>query len=138
MSLAADNEFAGYDVRRLQKQLTVSGALSMLQSWQSEGAKLEFGYFRSGGGVLQTGTATILRTKPGLLTLDTKGSRFAIGLINAKFEFGNLGLLTPDFRAVHDIEGLSIILGNHDWVCLSSNASEGGLLSLVMQTNQFP
>ena len=87
---------------------------------------------------MQTGTATILRTKPGLLTLDTKGSRFAIGLINAKFEFGNLGLLTPDFRAVHDIEGLSIILGNHDWVCLSSDASDGDLLSLAKQTNQFP
>ena len=133
MSLAADNKFSNFDVRPPKKQLTASAALSMLRFWQSEGKKVEFGYFRSGGGVLQTGTAKVLRAKPGLLTLDTEGSRLAIGLINAKFEFGNLGLLTPDFRAVHDIDGLSIILGNLDWVCLSSDASEDDLLSLAKQ-----
>lgn len=138
MSLAAANKFSNFDVRPPQKQLTASAALSMLRSWQSEGKKVEFGYFRSGGGVLQTGTAKVLRAKPGLLTLDTEGSRLAIGLINAKFEFGNLGLLTPDFRAVHDIEGLSIILGNHDWVCLSSDASEDDLLSLAKQIDPTP
>ncbi len=138
MSLAANDRVVDYDVRPPQKQLTASDALSMLLSWQSGGVKLEFGYFRSGGGVLQTGTAKILRAKPGLLTLDTEGSRLAVGLTNARFEFGNLGLLTPDFRAVHDIEGLSIILGNHDWVCLSSDASEGDLLSLAKQVDPFP
>lgn len=138
MSFAADNRLSSFDVRPPQKQLTASDALSLLQSWQSEAAKLEFGYFRSGGGVLQTGTARIARAKSGLLTLDTEGSRLAIGLINARFEFGNLGLLTPDFRAVHDVEGLSIILENHDWVCLSADASKDDLLSLAKQLNSQP
>ena len=138
MSLAADNKLADCDVRPPQKQLTASSALSMLQKWQSDGMKLEFGYFRSGGGVLQTGTAKVLRAKPGLLTLDTESSRLAVVLHNAKFEFGNLGLLTPDFRAVYDIEGLSIILENHDWICLSSDAGEGDLMSLAKQTNPLP
>ncbi len=134
MSLAAENKFADYDIRPPQKQLTSSSAQSMLRRWQSGGAKLEFGYFRCDGSVLQTGTAKILRAKSSLLTLDTEGSRLAIVLNNARFEFGNLGLLTPDFRAIYDIEGLSIILENGDWVTLSSDASEGDLLSLVEQT----
>ena len=138
MSLAADSRCAAYDIPPPKKQLTASDALSMLLKWQSENVKLEFGYFRSGGGVLQTGTARILRAKPSLLTLDTEGSRLAVGLKKAKFDFGNLGLLTPDFRAVYDIEGLSIILENHDWVCLSSDASEGDLLSPAEQTIRSP
>ncbi len=138
MSLAADNRCAGHDVPPPQKQLTASDALFMLRKWQSEKVKLEFGYFRSGGGVLQTGTARILRAEPSLLTLDTGGSRLAVGLKSAKFDFGNLGLLTPDFRAVYDIEGLSIVLENKDWVCLSSDASEGDLLALTEQTTRSP
>jgi hypothetical protein len=110
----------------------------MLLGWQSEGARLEFGYFRSGGGVMQTGSAKVLRVAPGLLTLDTGGSRLAVVLHEARFEFGNLGLMTPDFRAVHDIEGLSIILENHDWVCLSPDAGEGDLPSLAQRLTGLP
>ena len=138
MSLAADSNCAAYDAQPPQKLLTASDALSMLLRWQSENIRLEFGYFRSGGGVLQTGTARILRAKSSLLTLDTEGSRLAIGLKKAKFNFGNLGLLTPDFRAVYDVDGLSIVLENLDWVCLSSDASEGDLSSLARQAIRSP
>ena len=134
--MLAENRFAADDTRLPQKQLTAASARSMLLSWQSDGAKLEFGYFRSGGGVMQTGSAKVLRVASGLLTLDTGGSRLAIVMNDARFEFGNLGHLTPDFRAVYDVEGLSIFLGNHDWVYLSSDAD--GLLSLAEKLSSLP
>ena len=138
MTMLAKDRYAADDSWLPQKQLTAATARSMLQSWQSDGAKLDFGYFRSGGGVMQTGSAKVLRVAPGLLTLDTEGSRIAVGTKDARFEFGNLGLLTPDFRAVHDVEGLSIILGNHDWVCLSADTGEGDLLSLAQKLSSLP
>ncbi|HEX6994546.1 MAG TPA: hypothetical protein VF339_10420 [Gammaproteobacteria bacterium] len=90
----------------------------MLEGWRADGAKLGFGYFRSGAGVMQTGTATLLRVSPQLLTLDTGGSRLVVVLDKARFEFGNLGFLTADFRGLRDVRGLSVFLHNNDWLCL--------------------
>ncbi len=91
--MRAENRFAADDTSLPQQQLSAANARSMLLTWRSEGARLEF---------------------------------------------GNLGLLTPDFRAVHDVEVLSIILGNHDWVCLSSDVGEGDLSSLAQQLSSLP
>ena len=93
----------------------------MLQMWHAKRAKLGFGYFRSGGGIMQTGHATLHRATAALLTLDTGGSRLVVLLEKPRFEFGNLGFITPDFRAVYDVEGLSVYLGNSDWLCLFSD-----------------
>ena len=99
-------------------------ALAMLRSWHAETARLGFGYFRSGGGVLQTGTATLLRVTPDLLTLDTGGSRLAVMLAKARFQFGDLGFMTPDFRGTLGVQGLSFFLSNNDWMFLFSGADE--------------
>lgn len=122
--MLTENDSSNKEVGLPKTELMTSNAQSMLQEWQSDGIKLEFGYFRSGGAVMQTGTAKVLRAKPGLLTLDTGGSHIAVFLNNARFEYGNLGSLTADFRAVHDVEGLSIILENHDWICLSADTQD--------------
>lgn len=49
------------------RQLETSDALAMLHRWHAETAKLGFGYFRSLGGILQTGSATLLRVTPGAI-----------------------------------------------------------------------
>jgi hypothetical protein len=117
-----------------RKAITDTDGLSMLQQWHSDGARLGFGYFRSGAGVMQTGSATLLRVGPRLLTLDTGGSHLAVILDKARFEFGNLGFLKPDFRSIYDVEGLSVILGNNDWLCLFSDIGD---LDVSRLTEQF-
>jgi hypothetical protein len=114
--------------------ITDTEALSMLHQWHSDGARLGFGYFRSGAGVMQTGSATLLRVGPRLLTLDTGGSHLAVILDKARFEFGNLGFLKPDFRGIYDVEGLSVFLGNNDWLCLFSDVGD---LDVSRLTEQF-
>src|SRR5262245_11266501 len=106
------------------KPIDDSDARAMLRAWHADGAKLGFGYFRSGAGVMQSGSGTLLRVTPQLLTLDTGGSRLVVLLEKAHFQFGNLGFLTPDFRAAYDVEGLSIFLGNNDWLCLFSDRKD--------------
>jgi hypothetical protein len=108
----------------LRKPIDDADARAMLQTWQTERAKLGFGYFRSGGGVMQTGTAMLLRVAPELLTLDTGESRVVVLLAKARFEFGNLGFLTPDFRGTYDVQGLSVYLGNNDWLFLFSDRQD--------------
>jgi hypothetical protein len=95
------------DWSQLCKSVEGADALTMLKAWQTAGAKLGFGYFRSGAGVMQTGRAALVRVTQQLLTLDTGGSRLVVLLEKARFQFGNLGFLTPDFRGVYDVEGLS-------------------------------
>lgn len=107
-----------------RKPIDDAAAQAMLQMWQAERAKLGFAYFRSGGGIMQTGHATLHRATATLLTLDTGGSRLVVLLGKARFEFGNLGFLTPDFRGVYDVEGLSVYLGNNDWLCLFSGRGD--------------
>src|SRR5690554_2643733 len=106
------------DWSRLCAPVDEADARAMLEGWRADGAKLGFGYFRSGAGVMQTGTATLLRVSPQLLTLDTGGSRLVVVLDKARFEFGNLGFLTADFRGLRDVRGLSVFLHNNDWLCL--------------------
>jgi hypothetical protein len=82
---------------------------------------------------MQTGSATLLRVGPRLLTLDTGGSHLAVILDKARFEFGNLGFLKPDFRSIYDVEGLSVFLGNNDWLCLFSDVGDLDLSRLREQ-----
>lgn len=110
----------------------------MLGVWQADAAKLGFGYFRSGAGVMQTGGATLLRVTPQLLTLDTGGSRLVVMLEQAHFRFGNLGFLTPNFREVYDVEGLSIFLGNNDWLCLFPDRKDFDPSLLARQFGLLP
>jgi hypothetical protein len=105
----------------LRRPIDDVNARAMLNAWQAKQVNLGFGYFRSGGGVMQTGNATLLRVATELLTLDTVGSRVVILLGKARFEFGNLGFLTPDFRGLYDVEGLCAYLGNGDWLFLFSD-----------------
>jgi len=102
----------------LSKRIDAKSARSLLKRWHEQGVKLGFEYLRSRGGVVQAGLATILRLHAKLLTLDTEGSRIVVMLHGAEFEFGNVGHLTSDLRAVHNMDGLSILLGNHDWLLL--------------------
>jgi hypothetical protein len=120
----------------LRTRLTVEDVLEILQRWQT--ASLGFGYFRSGGGVLQTGTASLLRVSPSSLTLDTGDSRLALLLDKARFEYGNLGFLKPDFRATYDIEGLSVFLGNKDWVCLFPTSGNVDVNALFDELGSLP
>lgn len=115
------------------RQLENSDAQAMLQRWHAETAKLGFGYFRSGGGVFQTGSATVLRVKPALLTLDTGGSRLAVMLTKARFEFGDLGFMTPDFRDTLGVQGLSFFLNNDDWMFLFADAGDFDVSLLTKQ-----
>lgn len=122
-----------------QTSLSDGDGSNILQRWQSEGAKLAFGYFRSRpGGVMQTGLATVFRVTPALLTLDTQGSRLAILLQGARFLYGNLGFLTPDNRGVQDIDGLSIFLGNSDWVYLFEDTGRFDATQLSRRFDSLP
>jgi hypothetical protein len=112
------------DWSQLCKPVDDADARAMLRAWQADRAKLGFGYFRSGAGVMQTGNATLLRVTPQLLTLDTGGSRLVVLLEKADFQFGNLGFLTPDFRGIYNVEGLSVFLGNNDWLCLFTDRKD--------------
>ena len=107
-----------------QERLDNSDAIERLRCRQLDGKVLAFGYFRSQGGVMQTGVATLLQVTRSLVTLDTQGSRLAFILKDATFLFGNLGFLAPDNRAVYDIDGLSIFLGNNDWVYLFEDSGD--------------
>lgn len=127
-------DFTSNDWFDIQKPLSDSETGEILKRWKSDKALLGFGYFRSQGGVMQTGLATVLRVTRALLTLDTQGSRLALVLKDAQFMHGNLGFMTPDFRAVYDIDGLSIFLGNHDWVFLFEGSEE---IDVSMLTQQF-
>jgi hypothetical protein len=134
MTISATARLTVDDWSSSRKTITDTNALSMLQHWRSDGTRLRFGYFRSGAGVMQTGSATLLRVGPRLLTLDTGGSHLAVILDKARFEFGNLGFLKPDFRSFYDVEGLSVFLANNDWLCLSSDADD---LDVFRLTEQF-
>ena len=126
------------DWSQLCKPVEGADALAMLRAWQADGAKLGFGYFRSGAGVMQTGRAALVRVTQQLLTLDTGGSRLVVLLEKAHFQFGNLGFLTPDFRGVYDIEGLSVFLGNNDWLCLFSGRQDFDPSLLARQFGLLP
>jgi hypothetical protein len=126
------------DWSRLCKPIDNSDARAMLGAWHADGARLGFGYFRSGAGVMQTGSGTLLRVTPQLLTLDTGGSRLVVLLEKAHFQFGNLGFLTPDYRAAYDVEGLSIFLGNNDWLCLFSGSNDFDPCLLARQFGLLP
>jgi hypothetical protein len=126
------------DWSHLCKPLDDADARAMLGAWQADGAKLGFGYFRSGAGVMQTGSATLLWVTPQLLTLDTGGSRLVVLLEKAHFQFGNLGFLTPDFRGIYDVEGLSVFLANNDWLCLFSDRKDFDPSLLARQFGLLP
>ena len=131
--------FASEDWYSAQTSLSDGDVSDILQHWQSESAKLAFGYFRSRpGGVMQTGLATIFRVTPTLLTLDTQGSRLAILLQGARFLYGNLGFLTPDDRGVYDIDGLSIFLSNSDWVFLFEDTGQIDVAQLAQRFESLP
>ena len=132
-SLASD------DWHSAQTSLSDGDVSDILHRWQSEGAKLAFGYFRSRpGGVIQTGLATVFRLSPALLTLDTQGSRLAILLQGARFRYGNLGFLKPDNRGAYDIDGLSIFLSNSDWVFLFEDSGQIDVAQLAQRFASLP
>jgi hypothetical protein len=131
--------FASADWCSAQTALSDGDVSDVLRRWQSEGAKLAFGYLRSRpGGVMQTGLATIFRATPTLLTLDTQGSRLAILLQGARFLYGNLGFLTPDNRGVYDIDGLSMFLSNSDWVFLFEDSGQIDVAQLAQRFESLP
>jgi hypothetical protein len=45
-------------------------------------------------------------------------------LAKARFEFGDLGFMTPDFRGTLGVQGLSFFLGNNDWMFLFSGTED--------------
>ncbi len=108
----------------LQASLSEGEAHGFLRRWRANATRLGFGYFRSLGGVMQTGSGTLLRVTAGILIIDTQGSRLAAVLKNARYSFGNLGMMTPDFQAIYDIEGLSIALANHDCLYMFEDSGE--------------
>ena len=117
--------------------LTASDAEELLSSWRDGAAKLGFSYFRAGGGLMQTGRVRILRVTPGLLTLETRGSRIAVVLSGARFEYKPAGFLRPDFQGMYDVPGLYVWLQNHDWLFLFPDQDGSNLRHLAMQLRQI-
>lgn len=97
--------------------LTLDDARVVLEHWQDCDERLGFSFFRAAEGAVQAGHAAVERVGERSLTLDAGDRRFEVTIENACIEFTQAGFCRPGFKAT-DVEGLSVLLANDDWLFL--------------------
>nr|WP_315402006.1 hypothetical protein [uncultured Duganella sp.] len=103
-------------------------AQAMLRDWQRAGTVLSFVYARSLGGLMQTGHGRLTALSEAALTIDAGGSSLFVALANAKFDDSPQLFFTANYSANFLVPGVSIGLGNHDWLFFSAEHVPHGVM----------
>jgi hypothetical protein len=93
-----------------------------LHEWHAADTTLCFAYARSLGGLVQSGRGRIATLTNTALTIDAGGSSLFVVLNDAKFDDTPQIFFTPDLSRHFQVNGISISLGNHDWLFFSDAA----------------
>jgi len=90
-----------------------------LRGWHDAATALCFVYARSLGGLVQTGRGRIATLNDMALTIDAGGSTLVVMLAGASYDDAPQIFFTPDLASHFQVAGISIRLGNHDWLFFS-------------------
>lgn len=96
-------------------------SLATLREWQRACTVLSFLYARSLGGLMQTGHGRIVSLTDGALTVDAGGSSLFVVLAEARYDDSPQMFFTPSLNSHFMVPGVSIHLGNHDWLFFSAD-----------------
>ena len=99
-----------------------------LREWQRTGTLLSFVYARSLGGLMQTGHGRITTLSETALTIDAGGSSLFVALANAGFDDSPQLFFTANYSGHFHVPGVSISLGNHDWLFFSADQVPQGVM----------
>jgi hypothetical protein len=103
-------------------------SLASLREWQRTGTVLSFLYMRSLGGLMQTGHGHIAALSETALTIDAGGSSLYVALVNAKYDDSPQLFFTANYSDHFHVPGVSINLGNHDWLFFSADQMPQGVV----------
>ena len=103
-------------------------ALASLRQWQREGTLLSFLYARSLGGLMQTGHGRIAALSDTAMTVDAGGSSLFVVLLDAGYDDSPQLFFTANFSSHFQVPGVSIHLGNHDWLFFSADQVPKGVM----------
>lgn len=92
-----------------------------LQKWHDRGTDLAFVYARTGGGLMQTGTARLNRLDPASLTLAASHCQLMVVLAEARYTVGPQQFFAPDFSSRFNLDGIAVALANQDWLFLTAS-----------------
>ncbi|WP_306397021.1 hypothetical protein [Telluria beijingensis] len=92
------------------------GIAARLRAWHDEATALRFFYSRSLGGLVQSGRGSIAMLDETALTIDAGGSTLLVMLAGAAYDDTPQIFFTPDLDSHFQVAGISISLGNHDWL----------------------
>jgi len=93
--------------------------VARLRDWQRAATTLCFVYARSLGGLMQSGRGRIAILNDMALTIDAGGSSLLIMLSGAAFDDTPQIFFTSNLGSHFQVDGISIALGNHDWLFFS-------------------
>ena len=109
----------------LRQQPSTNGGddiAARLHAWRDEATALCFIYSRSQGGLMQSGRGRIAMLDEMALTIDAGGSTLLVTLTGAVYDDAPQIFFTPDLHSHFQVAGISIRLGNHDWLFFSPDA----------------
>jgi hypothetical protein len=97
-------------------------ARQRLHGWQAAGKMLCFSYTRTLGGLVLSGRGRIATVSATVLTIDALSSSLFVVMDDATFDDTPQIFFTPDLGGHFQVHGISISLGNHDWLFFSEEA----------------
>jgi len=106
----------------------IAESLAALREWQRAGTVLSFLYARSLGGLMQTGHGRIVSLTDSALTVETGGSSLFVALLDARYDDSPQMFFTPTSSSHFMVPGVSISLGNHDWLFFSADQMPTGVV----------
>lgn len=106
----------------------IAESLASLHEWQRAGTVLSFLYARSLGGLMQTGHGRIVSLTDTALTVDAGGSSLFVALADARYDDSPQMFFTPTLGSHFMVPGVSISLGNHDWLFFSADQMPTGVV----------
>ncbi|WP_314435014.1 hypothetical protein [Massilia timonae] len=93
--------------------------MARLRGWHATGSALFFLYARSLGGLMQSGRGRIAKLNEMALTIDAGGSTLLVMLAGAAYDDTPQIFFTPSLSSHFEVAGISLHLGNHDWLFFS-------------------
>lgn len=103
-------------------------SLACLREWQRAGTLLSFVYARSLGGLMQTGHGRIVALSDTALTVDAGGSSLFVVLLDARYDDSPQIFFTTTLSGHFQVPGVSISLGNQDWLFFSADQVPHGAM----------
>lgn len=101
-----------------------------LRTWHDEATVLCFVYSRSLGGLIQSGRGSIAMLNEMALTIDAGSSTLLVMLAGATYDDAPQIFFTLDLCRHFQVAGISITLGNHDWLFFSPDEVPPAALSM--------